>query len=58
MGCCPHPHWRTHIFQDGVAKNHQPEIEGAVNSLETRDLWIDIKEAVVIEECFERKEVL
>ena len=23
LGCCHHPNWRTHIFQDGVAKNHQ-----------------------------------
>ena len=25
LGCCPHPNWRTHIFQDGVALAHQPE---------------------------------
>ena len=26
LGCCHHPNWRTHIFQDGVAKNHQPVV--------------------------------
>ena len=24
LGCCHHPNGRSHIFQDGVAKNHQP----------------------------------
>ena len=26
LGFCHHPNWRTHIFQVGVAKNHQPAV--------------------------------